>query len=289
MQRPRAARTAMLAVDTPASTAEHPERQYLDLLRRILTEGEDRGDRTGVGTRGVFGAHMRFDLRDRFPLLTTKAVHWKSIVHELIWFLRGDSNIAYLKENKVTIWDEWADANGELGPVYGVQWRRWKAADGREIDQIAELTRALKENPLSRRHILSAWNVGELSRMALPPCHALAQFYVSAKGELSCQLYQRSVDVFLGLPFNIASYSLLTLMFAQACGLKPGEFIFAGGDTHIYQNHFEQVETQLAREPYEFPRVRLNPAVKNVIDFRFEDIELIDYKSHPRIAAPIAV
>lgn len=268
---------------------DHEERQYLALLQHILDHGEDRGDRTGVGTRGIFGAHLRFSLGERFPLLTTKAVHWKSIVHELLWFLRGETNVRYLQENGVRIWNEWADENGELGPVYGAQWRRWRAEDGREIDQIAQIVESLRTNPMSRRHILNAWNVGELDRMALPPCHCLAQFYVSQSGQLSCQLYQRSVDVFLGLPFNIASYSLLTLMLAQVAGLKPGWFLFAGGDTHIYQNHFEQTRTQLAREPYELPRVTLNPEVQNIDDFRFDDFELVGYQSHPRIAAPIAV
>ncbi len=267
----------------------HPEYQYLHLLKRILETGEDRGDRTGVGTRSIFGANMRFDLRTDFPLLTTKAVHWKSIVHELLWFLRGDTNTRYLTENGVTIWNEWADADGELGPVYGAQWRKWRGADGESIDQIAQLVRSLRENPMSRRHILSAWNVGEISHMALPPCHCFVQFYVSADGRLSCQLYQRSVDVFLGLPFNIASYSLLTLMMAQITGLLPGEFLFCGGDVHIYQNHFDQVRTQLEREPLPFPRVTLNPDVTNIDDFRFEDFQLVDYQSHARIKAPIAV
>ena len=265
------------------------EIQYLNLMRHILEHGEDRGDRTGVGTRGIFGYQMRFPLADRFPLLTTKAVHFKSIVHELLWFLKGSTNIAYLKEHGVRIWDEWADERGELGPVYGAQWRSWRNERGQQIDQIAGLVQSLRENPMSRRHILNAWNVGELDRMALPPCHCLAQWYVSKDGGLSCQLYQRSVDVFLGLPFNIASYSLLTMMLAQVTGLKAREFIFTGGDVHLYQNHFDQVRTQLEREPYDFPRVQLNPEVRNIDDFKFEDIQLIDYRCHPRIAAPIAV
>lgn len=271
------------------SMAVHPEAQYLSLIGDILDHGEERADRTGVGVRGLFGAQMRFDLRHSFPLLTTKQVHFKSIAIELLWFLRGDSNIDFLKKNGVSIWDEWADPRGELGPVYGVQWRRWRGGDGVEVDQIAALVQSLKENPLSRRHILSAWNVADLPQMALPPCHVLAQFYVSTKGELSCQLYQRSVDVFLGLPFNIASYSLLTLMLARVCGLSPGEFVFTGGDVHLYQNHLEQARTQLQREPYPFPQLRLRPGVQGIDDFRFEDFELIDYRCHPRIAAPIAV
>lgn len=272
-----------------ADAAPHPEHQYLELMGRILESGEDRGDRTGVGTRGVFGAQMRFDLKDSFPLLTTKSVHYKSIVYELLWFLRGETNVRYLQENGVTIWDEWADEHGELGPVYGAQWRQWRTAEGETIDQIAQLVNSLKNNPYSRRHILSAWNVGELANMALPPCHCFAQFYVSADGRLSCQLYQRSVDVFLGLPFNIASYALLTLMMAQATGLQPGEFLFAGGDVHIYQNHFEQVRTQLKRSPLPFPTVKLNPQIKRIDDFDYGDLELINYQKHPRIAAPIAV
>ncbi len=278
--------------DAPAGAGDrsHPEYQYLDLLSRILATGEDRGDRTGVGTRGIFGANMRFGLDQDFPLLTTKAVHYKSIVYELLWFLRGDTNINYLQEHGVSIWNEWADENGELGPVYGAQWRNWRdGGSGESIDQIAQLVDSLQKNPFSRRHILSAWNVGELSKMALPPCHCFVQFYVSADGRLSCQLYQRSVDVFLGLPFNIASYSLLTLMMAQVTGLAPGEFLFCGGDVHIYQNHFDQVKVQLEREPLPFPAVRLNPEIKAIDDFRFEDLELVDYQKHPRIAAPIAV
>ncbi|MBX7057923.1 MAG: thymidylate synthase [Leptospirales bacterium] len=267
----------------------HPEYQYLQLMQRILEQGEERRDRTGVGVRSLFGAQMRFDLRQRFPLLTTKAVHFKSIAYELLWFLRGEDNIQYLKDHGVSIWDEWADAEGRLGPVYGVQWRRWQAADGRRIDQIAALIEGLRNNPLSRRHLLSAWNVGELDKMALPPCHVLAQFYVSTKGELSAQLYQRSVDVFLGLPFNIASYALLTVLLAQSAGLKPGEFIFSGGDVHLYLNHLEQAKLQLQRSPFPFPRLQLNPQITDIDQFRFEHIELLDYRSHARIAAPIAI
>jgi len=262
---------------------------YLDLLRLVRDRGEERRDRTGVGTRSVFGAQARFDLRERFPLLTTKKVHWKSVVYELLWFLRGETNVGWLRERGVTIWDEWADANGDLGPVYGHQWRHWPARGQGEIDQITKLVESLKRNPTSRRHIVTAWNPADVDRMALPPCHALFQFYVSAKGELSCQLYQRSADLFLGVPFNIASYSLLTLMVAQVCGLKPGEFVHTFGDLHLYLNHLEQVETQLARTPKALPRVRLNPAVTTLEDFHFEDFELLEYDPHPGIKAPIAV
>ena len=262
---------------------------YLDLLRLVRDRGEERRDRTGVGTKSVFGAQARYDLRERFPLLTTKKVHWKSVVYELLWFLRGETNVNWLRERGVSIWDEWADANGELGPVYGYQWRHWPARDAGEIDQIARLVEALKKNPTSRRHIVTAWNPADVDRMALPPCHALFQFYVSTKGELSCQLYQRSADLFLGVPFNIASYALLTLMVAQVCGLQPGEFVHTFGDLHLYLNHREQVETQLARVPRALPRVRLNPEVKTLEDFLFEDFELIDYDPHPGIKAPIAV
>ncbi len=267
---------------------------YLDLLRLVRDHGEERRDRTGVGTRSVFGAQARFDLRERFPLLTTKKVHWKSVVYELLWFLRGDTNIKWLQERGVTIWDEWADAHGDLGPVYGHQWRHWPAgrdAAGREqtIDQIARVVAAIKKSPQSRRHIVTAWNPADVEKMALPPCHALFQFYVSTRGELSCQLYQRSADLFLGVPFNIASYALLTLMMAQACGLRPGEFVHTFGDMHLYLNHLEQVETQLARAPRPLPRVRLNPEIKNLEDFKFEDIELLEYDPHPGIKAPIAV
>lgn len=262
---------------------------YLDLLRLVRDHGEERRDRTGVGTRGVFGAQARFDLRERFPLLTTKKVHWKSVVYELLWFLRGETNVKWLQERGVSIWDEWADAQGDLGPVYGHQWRHWPARDGTTIDQIAKIVAAIQKSPQSRRHIVTAWNPADVDRMALPPCHALFQFYVSSKGELSCQLYQRSADLFLGVPFNIASYSLLTLMVAQVCGLKPGDFVHTFGDLHLYLNHLEQVETQLARTPKTLPRVRLNPDVKTLEAFRFEDIELLEYDPHPGIKAPIAV
>src|SRR3989344_2652882 len=254
--------------------------QYLDLLDKIMKEGVDRPDRTGTGTRSIFGHQMRFDLEKGFPLLTTKKVHLKSIIYELLWFLRGESNIKYLKDNGVSIWNEWADENGELGPVYGVQWRRWKANDGSEIDQISEIIKQIKTNPSSRRIILSAWNVGDISKMALPPCHLLFQFY-AAEGKLSCQMYQRSADVFLGVPFNIASYSLLTMMLAQVCDLKPGDFVHTLGDTHIYRNHYEQVKTQLAREPRALPTMKINPAVKNIFDFKFEDFTLENYDPHP--------
>jgi len=263
-------------------------RQYLDLMQHVLSHGASKGDRTGTGTLSVFGHQMRFDLGAGFPLLTTKKVHLKSIIHELLWFLRGDSNIRYLRENGVTIWDEWADDNGELGPVYGVQWRSWPTADGRAIDQISDVIREIRENPNSRRLIVSAWNVGEIDRMALPPCHAFFQFYV-AEGRLSCQLYQRSADIFLGVPFNIASYALLTLMIAQVVGLKPGEFIHTLGDAHLYQNHMEQVRTQLQRDLRPLPSMRLNPEINSIFDFRYEDFELLNYDPHPAIKAPVAV
>lgn len=263
-------------------------RQYLDLMEHVLEHGVSKGDRTGTGTLSVFGHQMRFDLDAGFPLLTTKKVHLKSIIHELLWFLQGESNIRYLRENGVTIWNEWADENGELGPVYGVQWRSWPTADGRTIDQISGVVREIRENPDSRRLIVSAWNVGEIDRMALPPCHAFFQFYV-AEGRLSCQLYQRSADIFLGVPFNIASYALLTLMIAQVTGLKPGEFIHTLGDAHLYQNHMEQVRTQLQREPRPLPRMRLNPGIKSIFDFKYEDFELLNYDPHPAIKAPVAV
>ena len=262
---------------------------YQDLLRHVLNNGEKRLDRTGVGTIGVFGAQLRFDISKNFPLLTTKKVHIRSILHELLWFLKGETNIQYLKENGVSIWDEWADENGNLGRVYGVQWRSWQAADGRTIDQIQQVIDQIKENPFSRRHIVSAWNVGEIDQMALPPCHAFFQFYVSPNGELSCQLYQRSADLFLGVPFNIASYSYLTYMVAQVCGLKPKEFVHTFGDLHIYLNHIEQVNTQLSREPRELPQLKLNPNVKSINDFRFDDFEIVNYDPHPAIKAPIAV
>jgi thymidylate synthase len=263
-------------------------RSYLDLLERILEEGARKNDRTGTGTLSVFGHQMRFRLADGFPLLTTKKLHLRSIIHELLWFLSGDTNIKYLRDNKVTIWDEWADANGDLGPVYGSQWRHWKTADGREVDQIAQLVKGLRENPDSRRHLVSAWNPGEIPKMALPPCHALFQFYV-ANGKLSCQLYQRSADVFLGVPFNIASYSLLTLMLAQVVGLEPGDFVLTLGDAHLYLNHLEQARLQLTREPRPLPRMRLDPSVKELLDFRFEHFTLEGYDPHPAIKAEISV
>jgi len=263
-------------------------KQYHDLLKHVMETGVDKGDRTGTGTRSVFGYQMRFDLQKGFPLVTTKKVHLKSIIHELIWFLKGESNIKYLHDNGVTIWDEWADKNGDLGPVYGVQWRTWRAADGSTIDQISEVIERIKQKPDDRRLIVSAWNVGEISKMALPPCHAFFQFYV-ANGKLSCQLYQRSADIFLGVPFNIASYALLTMMVAQVCGLKPGEFVHTLGDAHIYSNHMEQVKEQLSREPFPLPEMELNPEVKNIFDFKFEDFKLLGYQHHAPIKAPIAV
>lgn len=263
-------------------------RQYLDLLQRIKNEGVEKGDRTGTGTRSVFGHQMRFDLGEGFPVLTTKKLHLRSIIHELLWFLRGDTNIEYLHEHGVTIWDEWADAQGNLGPVYGYQWRSWPAPDGSHIDQIANVERSLKENPDSRRHIVSAWNVAEIDRMALPPCHTLFQFYV-AGGKLSCQLYQRSADVFLGVPFNIASYALLTMMMAQVTGLRPGDFVHTLGDAHLYLNHMEQVDLQLSRQPRPLPRMEINPAVDSIFGFRYEDFNLVGYDPHPTIKAPIAV
>ena len=261
---------------------------YLDLMRHVLEHGAVKSDRTGTGTRSVFGWQMRFDLGAGFPLLTTKKLHLRSIIHELLWFLQGDTNIRYLKENGVRIWDEWADENGDLGPVYGHQWRHWKTPDGREIDQIAQLVEGLKKNPDSRRHIVTAWNPSDVDRMALPPCHALFQFYV-ADGKLSCQLYQRSADIFLGVPFNIASYALLTLMLAQVCGYQPGDFVHTLGDAHLYSNHLEQVQLQLAREPRALPTMRLNPEVRDIFAFRFEDFTLEGYDPHPHIPAPVAV
>jgi thymidylate synthase len=263
-------------------------KQYLDLLQHILDQGVRKEDRTGTGTLSVFGYQMRFNLQEGFPLVTTKKVHLRSIIHELLWFLQGDTNIRYLQENKVTIWDEWADENGELGPVYGSQWRNWPTPDGRHIDQISQVVRQLKQNPDSRRIIVSAWNVGEIEQMKLPPCHAFFQFYV-AESRLSCQLYQRSADVFLGVPFNITSYGLLLLMMAQVTGLEPGEFIWTGGDTHLYLNHLEQARLQLTREPRPLPVMHLNPAVKNIFDFRYEDFRLENYDPHPAIKAPVAV
>jgi thymidylate synthase len=262
--------------------------QYLDLMRHVMHHGVRKDDRTGTGTLSVFGHQMRFDLAQGFPLLTTKKVHTKSIIYELLWFLRGDTNIRYLKDHGVSIWDEWANENGDLGPVYGAQWRSWPTPDGRHIDQISQVTRAIRENPDSRRLIVSAWNVSEIERMALPPCHLLFQFYV-AQGRLSCQLYQRSADIFLGVPFNIASYALLTMMMAQATGLKPGEFVHTLGDAHLYLNHLEQVRTQLAREPRSLPSMRLNPEKTSLFDFDFEDFELLNYDPHPSIKAPVAV
>lgn len=263
-------------------------KQYLDLLRHVLEQGDEKADRTGTGTRSVFGWQMRFDLAQGFPLLTTKKLHTRSIIHELLWFLRGDTNIAYLKQNGVSIWDEWADAQGELGPVYGKQWRRWEAPDGRTIDQIALLVEGLKSNPDSRRHIVSAWNPADIGRMRLPPCHALFQFYV-AGGRLSCQLYQRSADIFLGVPFNIASYALLTLMLAQVCGYRPGDFVHTLGDAHLYLNHLDQARLQLSRSPHDLPAMRLNPEVRDLFAFRFADFSLEGYVPHPHIPAPVAV
>ncbi len=262
--------------------------QYLQLLQHILQNGTDKSDRTGTGTRSVFGYQMRFNLAEGFPLVTTKKLHLKSIIYELLWFLNGDTNVKYLNENGVKIWDEWADENGNLGPVYGKQWRSWQGADGKVVDQIAALIEQIKTNPDSRRLIVSAWNVAELSEMKLMPCHCLFQFYV-AKGKLSCQLYQRSADVFLGVPFNIASYALLTMMIAQVCDLEPGEFIHSFGDVHLYKNHFEQAELQLTRMPFALPKMKINTEVKDIFNFQFEDFELIDYQSHPGIKAPVAV
>ncbi|RLQ88150.1 thymidylate synthase [Notoacmeibacter ruber] len=263
-------------------------RQYLDLLDDVLANGVDRGDRTGTGTRGVFGRQMRFDLSQSFPLLTTKKLHLRSIIHELLWFLRGETNIGYLKQNGVTIWDEWADENGDLGPVYGAQWRSWPDGDGETIDQIARVIEQIRTNPNSRRLIVSAWNPAQVDEMALPPCHCLFQFYV-AHGKLSCQLYQRSADIFLGVPFNIASYALLTAMVAQVAGLERGEFVHTLGDAHLYHNHFDQAREQLKREPGPPPSLWLNPAVTEVEDFTFDDIRIDDYVAQPTIRAPIAV
>ena len=261
---------------------------YLDLMRHVLEHGHAKSDRTGTGTRSVFGWQTRYDLAAGFPLLTTKKLHTKSIIHELLWFLKGDTNIRYLKENGVSIWDDWADDNGDLGPVYGKQWRRWAAADGREIDQIALLVEGLKHAPDSRRHLVSAWNPGEVDKMKLPPCHALFQFYV-ADGRLSCQLYQRSADIFLGVPFNIASYALLTLMLAQVCGYRAGDFVHTLGDAHLYTNHLEQARLQLSRTPRPLPVLRLNPEVRDIFAFRFEDFSLEGYDPYPHIPAPVAV
>ena len=262
--------------------------QYLDLLQHVLDSGTDRGDRTGTGTRSVFGNQMRFDLSAGFPVLTTKKLHLRSIIIELLWFLRGDTNITWLKENGVSIWDEWADENGDLGPVYGYQWRSWPSPDGGSVDQIANLIDQIKNNPNSRRLVVSAWNPALVDDMALPPCHCLFQFYV-ADGRLSCQLYQRSADIFLGVPFNIASYALLTQMMAQVTGLKPGEFVHTFGDAHLYHNHFEQARLQLQREPLQLPEMRLNPEVTDLLGFNYDDFELIGYEAHPHIKAPVAV
>lgn len=263
-------------------------KQYHNLLKHILENGTKKTDRTGTGTISVFGYQMRFNLQEGFPLVTTKKVHTKSIIHELLWFIKGETNTAYLKENGVSIWDEWADANGDLGPVYGKQWRSWEAPNGQVIDQLKDVLNQLKKSPDSRRIIVSAWNVGELSQMALMPCHAFFQFYV-ADNKLSCQLYQRSADVFLGVPFNIASYALFTMMVAQECGLEAHEFIWTGGDTHIYSNHLEQVEKQLSREPRKLPKMTLNPEIKSIFDFKFEDFTLSEYDPYPGIKAPVAI
>jgi len=263
-------------------------KQYLDLMRYVRDQGVDKSDRTGTGTRSVFGHQMRFDLNAGFPLVTTKKCHLRSIIHELLWFLQGDTNIKYLQDNGVRIWDEWADENGDLGPVYGYQWRNWPTPNGESIDQISKLIEMINNNPDSRRLLVTAWNPAQVDDMALPPCHALFQFYV-ANGKLSCQLYQRSADIFLGVPFNIASYALLTMMVAQVCDLELGDFIWSGGDCHLYANHMQQVEEQLSREPFALPTMRINPAVKSIFDFTFEDFELCDYQAHPHIKAPVAV
>lgn len=263
-------------------------KQYLGLLDHVLQKGNAKADRTGTGTISVFGYQMRFDLDEGFPLLTTKKLHLRSIIHELLWFLQGDTNIKYLKDNNVSIWDEWADENGNLGPVYGKQWRSWQTADGKAIDQITQLIQAIKTNPDSRRLIVSAWNIGEIEKMALPPCHVLFQFYV-AEGKLSCQLYQRSADIFLGVPFNIASYALLTMMVAQVCQLKPGDFVHTFGDAHLYNNHLDQARLQLTREPRPLPVMNINPAVKDIFGFHFEDFELQGYDPHPHIKAAVSI
>ncbi|MCQ2182808.1 MAG: thymidylate synthase [Bacteroidales bacterium] len=263
-------------------------KQYLDLLQEIMDTGVVKKDRTGIGTKSIFGHQMRFDLNEGFPLLTTKKVHLRSIIHELLWFISGNTNIGYLHDNKVSIWDEWADENGDLGPVYGKQWRSWQTPDGRSIDQLSQVIDTIKNNPDSRRMIVCAWNPSDVDKMALPPCHCFFQFYVS-EGKLSCQLYQRSADTFLGVPFNIASYALLTMMIAQVCNLKPGEFIHTTGDTHIYLNHFDQVREQLSREPRALPKMKLNPEVKSIFDFKYEDFELEGYDPWPAIKAPVAV
>jgi len=266
----------------------HQEHQYLDLIKHILENGQHKGDRTGTGTKSVFGYQMRFDLAEGFPLLTTKKVHWKSVVHELLWFIAGDTNVKYLQDNGVRIWNEWADADGNLGPVYGHQWRSWETVDGRVIDQFADVVEQIKNNPDSRRLLVNAWNVGDLDKMALPPCHMFFQFYVS-NGKLSCQLYQRSADVFLGVPFNIASYSLLTLMMAHVTGLEPGEFVHTFGDAHIYENHMEQVNEQISREPKPFPKIKINCNIQSIFDFKFEDFDLTLYDPHPLIKGKVSV
>jgi len=263
-------------------------KQYLDLLDRILKDGVKKDDRTGTGTISVFGHQMRFNLQDGFPILTTKKLHLRSIIYELLWFLKGDTNVKYLQDNKVRIWNEWADPDGELGHIYGYQWRSWPTPDGGHIDQISNVIEQIKNNPTSRRLIVSAWNVGELDKMNLPPCHILFQFYV-ANGKLSCQLYQRSCDVFLGVPFNIASYALLTMMVAQVTGLKPGDFVWTGGDTHLYLNHIEQAKLQLTRTPKKLPQMKINPDVKSIFDFKYEDFELVNYECYPHISAKISV
>ncbi|GAB4280684.1 MAG: thymidylate synthase [Candidatus Promineifilaceae bacterium] len=263
-------------------------KQYLQLMQYVLDNGVRKDDRTGTGTLSIFGYQMRFNLTEGFPVVTTKKLHLRSIIHELLWFLQGSTNIQYLHDNRVTIWDEWADENGELGPVYGYQWRSWPAPDGRSIDQISQVINQIKKNPDSRRHIVSAWNVADVDKMALPPCHTMFQFYV-ANGKLSCQLYQRSADIFLGVPFNIASYALLTMMVAQVTGYEPGEFVHTFGDAHLYLNHLEQARTQLSRKPFPLPVMKLNPAVMDIFDFGYEDFELVGYQAHPTIKAPIAV
>lgn len=263
-------------------------KQYLDLLETVLQTGVHKEDRTGTGTLSIFGHQMRFNLEEGFPALTTKKLHLKSIIHELLWFLKGDTNVRYLQDNGVRIWNEWADEKGELGPVYGAQWRSWHSPDGKTIDQISEIVESLKQNPDSRRHVVSAWNVGDLDKMHLPPCHLLFQFYV-AGGKLSCQLYQRSCDVFLGVPFNIASYALLTLMMAQVCGYQPGDFVWTGGDVHIYTNHLEQVRLQLSREPLPLPQMKINPETDDIFGFRYDDFELVNYQAHPHIPGKVAV
>ncbi|MFG1492484.1 thymidylate synthase [Halobacteriovorax sp. ZH4_bin.1] len=264
-------------------------RQYLDLMRHVLENGQKKEDRTGTGTISVFGYQARYNLEDGFPLVTTKKCHLRSIIHELLWFLKGDTNIAYLKENKVRIWDEWADENGDLGPVYGYQWRHWKTPSGAEVDQVANLVKGLKENPFSRRHILTAWNPADVDNMALPPCHSFIQFYVSPDMKLSCQLYQRSADIFLGVPFNIASYALMTMMLAQVCDLKLGDFVHTMGDAHLYLNHIEQAQLQLTREPHALPTMKINPEVKSIFDFKYEDFTLENYEAHPHIKGEVSV